>query len=218
MSAVESGGRSLGEHPEGWGALGGGEGADDQPRGLMRERLRERRMAVAETRDRDAGKKIDEHVAVDVGERRALAVIERDCGKQRDTLTAGRDMALLLGEQRARFWSRNWSGYFRLKTGPARGSYFVRGRGTVGGPGISNRPGPISGFRSVCDLRSLYDFRSVHYFRSAGRSRRRGLRFAHAAACLRPRGKVWLRSPGAAGARASGSAVQSRGRRPRVPG
>src|SRR5258707_5639077 len=140
MSALEPSGRSLGEHLERLGAFTRGEGADDEPRGLMRECLRERRMAVAETRDRDAGKKIDEHVSIDVGERRALAVIERDSGKQRDTLAAGRDMALLVGEQRARFWSRNWSGYFRLKTGPARGSYFVRGRGTVGGPGISNRP------------------------------------------------------------------------------
>jgi hypothetical protein len=55
-------------------------------------------MAVAEAGDRDAGKKIDEHVAVDVGQRRTLAVIERDAGEQRDTLAAGCDMALLLGE------------------------------------------------------------------------------------------------------------------------
>src|SRR5258708_31122782 len=115
----------------------------------MRELLRESRMAVAETRDRDDGKKIDEPVAVDVGGRRALAVIERDAGKQRDTLTAGRDMALLLGEQRARFWSRNCRGDFRLKTGPARGSYFIRGRGTVGGLGTDNRPGSVGGFRSI---------------------------------------------------------------------
>ena len=114
MSALEPGGRGLGEHPEGLGALGRGEGADYQPRGLARERLRQLRMAMAETRDRNAGEEIDEHVAVDVGERRALAVIERDPGEQRDTLAAGRDMALLVGEQRARVRSGNRGGDFRL--------------------------------------------------------------------------------------------------------
>src|SRR5579864_9446602 len=175
MSAVESGGRSLGEHPERLGALGRGEGADDQPRGLMRERLRERRMAVAETRDRDAGKKIDEHVAVDVGERRALAVIERDSGQQRDTLAAGRDMALLVGKQRARIWSGNRGGDFRLEAGPARVLRFTRERGSVDGLGTIDLLGSAGGFGSVCDLRSLYDFRSG----TCPRCWR--LRFAHAA-------------------------------------
>src|ERR1700677_4217787 len=98
MGAVESCGRCLAEHPEGLRALRGGEGADDQPRGLARERLRKRRMAVTETGDRDPGEEIDEHVAVDIGQRRALAMIERNPGEQRDTLASGRDMALLVSE------------------------------------------------------------------------------------------------------------------------
>src|SRR5690242_21831874 len=102
MRAVKPGRRRLAEHAESLGALRRRESAHDQPRGLARERLRERRMAVAETGDRDAGEKIDEHVAVNVGERRALAVIEGQTGEQRDTLTAWRDMTLLVGEQRAR--------------------------------------------------------------------------------------------------------------------
>ena len=140
MSAVEAGGRGLAEQLEGLGALGRGEGADDQPRGLARERLRQRRMAVAEARDRDAGEKIDEHVAVDVGERRALAMIEREAGEQRDTLAAGRDMALLVGEHRARIWPGNRRGDFRLEAGPARHLRLGRDRGSVGGLGSICRP------------------------------------------------------------------------------
>src|SRR6185437_16269076 len=113
MSAVETGGRGLTEHPEGLRTLGRREGADDEPRGLTRERLRERGMAVTEARDCDAGKKIDEHVAVDVGDRRALAMIECETGKQRNTLAAGGDMALFVGEQRARLGPGNRGGYFR---------------------------------------------------------------------------------------------------------
>src|SRR5579872_6582530 len=66
MSTVEAGGRGFAEHLEGLGALGRGEGADDEPRGLARERLRQGRMAVTEARDGDAGEKIYEHIAVDV--------------------------------------------------------------------------------------------------------------------------------------------------------
>ena len=205
MSAIEAGGRGLAEHPEGLGALGRGEGADDEPRGLMRERLRERRMAVAEARDRDAGEKIDEHVAVDVGERRALAMIERDAGEQRDTLAAGRDMALLVGEQRARIRSGNRGGDFRLEAGPARGLRF-----TDRDPLAALDPlavlDPLAALGRVRDLRSAA-------VRGVGVC---GLLMLRPACALLE--KYALRRPGAAGARASGSAAQSRARRPRAPG
>jgi hypothetical protein len=51
-------------------------------------------MPMAEARDCDSGEKIDVGVAVGVGERRALAVIECDPGEQRDSLAAGRNIAL----------------------------------------------------------------------------------------------------------------------------
>ena len=49
---------------------------------------------MAEARDCDSGEEIDIGVAVGVGERGAFAVIECDPGEQRDSLAAGRDIAL----------------------------------------------------------------------------------------------------------------------------
>ena len=206
MSAIEAGGRGLAEHPEGLGALGRGEGADDEPRGLMRERLRECRMAVAEARHGDAGEKINVHVAVDIGERRALAMVEREAGEQRDTLAAGRDMALLVGEQRARVRSRHGGGDFRLEAGPARRVRFAdRSIGSLR---------TVGGCRSIAGLRT----RCTCGFRRAACSRHWRLRFAHATAREGPPGKIALRRSGAADARASGSAAQSRARQPRALG
>src|ERR1700726_1282799 len=86
MGAVEARGSGLAEQPEGLRALGRCEGAHDEPRGLAGERLREGRMRMTETGDRDAGEEVNEDIPVDVGERGALAMIEGEAGEHRDTL------------------------------------------------------------------------------------------------------------------------------------
>jgi len=66
-------------------------------------------MPVAEARDCDPGEEIDIGVAVGIGERRACAMIECDTGEQRDTLAAGRDIALFGVENFLRLGTGNMS-------------------------------------------------------------------------------------------------------------
>jgi hypothetical protein len=49
---------------------------------------------MPQARDCDSSEEIDVGIAVGVGQRRAVAVIECDPGEQRNTLPAGRDIAL----------------------------------------------------------------------------------------------------------------------------
>src|SRR5208282_149805 len=98
MRTLEIAGCGLAEQLEGLGAFGGREGADHQTRRLMRERLRERRMAVAEAGHCDSGEEIDVDVAVGVGQRSAIAALEGHSGQRRDSLAARRYIARLFGE------------------------------------------------------------------------------------------------------------------------
>jgi len=75
----------------------------------MRQRLCEYGMPMAQARDCDSCEEIDVGVAVGVGERRAFAMIECDAGEQRDTLAAGRDIALFGVENFLRLWTGNMS-------------------------------------------------------------------------------------------------------------
>ena len=109
MCALESRGRDFAQQLERRRALLGREGADHQPRRLIRQRLRQSGMRMAKACDRDAGEKIDVDVAVGVGERRAFAVIEGDTGEQRDALAAGRDIFLFEVEDLLRLGSGNCS-------------------------------------------------------------------------------------------------------------
>src|SRR4029077_5931530 len=132
----------------------------------------------------DAGEKVDEDIAVYVGKRGPLAVIEGKAGQQRNTLAAGRDMALLVGEQRARLWPGNRGVDFRLESGSAaRDPRLARG----------NRP--VDGCGSLGNSRSARDFGFARDLRSAGRPGRRRMRFAHAAACAGPPGKIVTQTP-----------------------
>jgi hypothetical protein len=66
-------------------------------------------MSMPQARDCDSGEEIDIGVSVGVGEGRALAVIECDTGEQRNTLAAGRDIALFGVENFFRLRPRNMS-------------------------------------------------------------------------------------------------------------
>src|ERR1700730_5316758 len=141
-------------------------------------------MRMTETGDRDAGEEVNEDIPVDVGERGALAMIEGEAGEHRDTLAAGRDMTLLVGEQRAGFRPGNRRIDFRLEARfAAQDPRFARG----------NRP--VDGCRSFGSSRSVRDFGSARDLRSAGRPGRRRVRFAHAAACVGPPGKSVAQTP-----------------------
>ena len=106
MCAIQSGGRDFGERLERRRALFGREGADCQPRRLIRQRLRHPRMRMTKAGDRYSREKIDVGVAVGVGEGRAFAMIECETGEQRDSLAAGRDIFLFEVEDLFRLRSR----------------------------------------------------------------------------------------------------------------
>src|SRR5208283_4804290 len=93
------------------GALRVGERADHQARGLPRDRLRQSRMSMAEARDGDPREKVDVDISIGVGERGALAVIDRDTGEQRNALAAWCDVGLFLVENFPRPGSGNRGGY-----------------------------------------------------------------------------------------------------------
>src|SRR5271166_2329447 len=107
VSASQLRGRGLAKQTENFGPLGGGESSYDQAGGLFGQRLRQSGVAVAEGGDRDAGEKVEVGVAVGIGERGAVAMIEGDLGEQRDALAAWRHMALFLVKDCARFGSRD---------------------------------------------------------------------------------------------------------------
>src|SRR5271154_2666455 len=98
------------------------EGANDRAMGLGCERIGKSGMAVAEAGDADAGEKIDVTITVGIGKRGAFAVVESDAGELRDTLAAGRDIAILAIENLARFGS----GYSRLHFGHQIGGALAR--------------------------------------------------------------------------------------------
>src|SRR5712692_9437253 len=102
MRPAESRGRGFGEQLKALRALGGREGADGETAGLTGDRLAHHGMGMAEARDGDSREKIEIDVAVGVGQRRAVAMIEGNAGEQRDALPAGRDKTLLAIENRAR--------------------------------------------------------------------------------------------------------------------
>jgi len=113
MSALQLARRDFAQEPERLGARGIGERANHQLGRLLAQCVRDARMAVAETRDRDAGVKIDKGVAVGVGKRGAVAMIERDLREHRDSLPAGRDVALLLLVNLLRLGAGDGGGYMR---------------------------------------------------------------------------------------------------------
>jgi hypothetical protein len=65
-------------------------------------------MGMAEAGDPDSGDEIDVDIAIDVGQRRTLAMIEREACEQCDPLPSGSDIALLSFENLPRFgaWYR----------------------------------------------------------------------------------------------------------------
>ena len=128
MRAIQSGRRYFGERFERRSALFGREGADSQPRRLMRQRLRQSRMRVAQACDRYTREKIDVRISVGVGEGRAFAVIECETGQQRDSLAAGRDIFLFEVEDLFRLGSRYCSFYRgKFSVGGCRGLQGVNG-------------------------------------------------------------------------------------------
>ncbi len=103
MCALELARRDFAQQPKGLGPLARRERPNHQARSLFCDRLGHRRMSMAEAGDRDAGKKIDVGIAVGIGQGGAVAVFEGDSRQQRDPLAARRDIALLVGEDLARF-------------------------------------------------------------------------------------------------------------------
>ncbi len=95
MGAAKPGGRNLGQKLEGLGALRRRESTDRQAFGLPRQGRAHLRMGMAEARDRDTGKEIEENIAVNVGQGCAFAMIEGEAGEQRDTLASGGEDLLL---------------------------------------------------------------------------------------------------------------------------
>src|SRR5580704_4745166 len=119
MGTIQPGGRDFGERLERGRALLGREGADRQPRRLIRQRLRHSGMRMSQACARDTREKIDVGIAVGVGQGRAFAVIECETGEQRDSLAAGRDIFLFEVEDLLRLRSRYCS--------PDRGKFSVGG-------------------------------------------------------------------------------------------
>ena len=78
----------------------GGEAAEGRPLELLLEALDVVRMAVADAADGDAGDEIEIFVAVDVGDRAALGVVDDDLREERDRLQPRRHDLRLLGEDR----------------------------------------------------------------------------------------------------------------------
>ena len=113
MRALQVGGRHLADQLEGLDALARRERPDHQARRLFGNRLGQRRMSVTEAGDRDAGEEIDVGVAVGIGQGRAVTVLEGNPREQRDPLAAGRDIALLFGEDLARLGARHRGYDFR---------------------------------------------------------------------------------------------------------
>ena len=98
--------RDVGQDLEGLGALRGREGPDHQARGLVGQGLGHRGMAMAEAGHRHAGEKIHVHVAVNVGQGGAFAVVERDSGERGNPLAAGREIVLFGREDSNATWDR----------------------------------------------------------------------------------------------------------------
>jgi hypothetical protein len=69
----------------------------EEPRGLLRDRLDDRRMRVAGVDHADTACKVDEHVAVDVGDRRVLRPRRKD--RQVDEQRPRHDPCLALRER-----------------------------------------------------------------------------------------------------------------------
>ena len=103
LRAVDVSGRELREHPDQYRAILGREAADVHLRDLLLHRGDVLRMRVAEARDADAGHEVDEPIAIDVEEQRALAMINADLAEERKALRARREMLLLLVEDLTRF-------------------------------------------------------------------------------------------------------------------
>ena len=80
------------------------------------------RMRVAEAADRDAGDEVEIFVAVDVGDRAALRMVDDDLREERDRLQAGRHRLRLAVEDR-----------LRLRTGHGAARKLARRRGGFGG-------------------------------------------------------------------------------------
>jgi hypothetical protein len=79
-----------------------GEAADRESLELPRQGGDEARMRVTEARDRDAGEEVEVLLAVDVGQRAAPTLGERELRELRDPLDAGRDHRALGFVERAR--------------------------------------------------------------------------------------------------------------------
>ena len=76
-------------------------------RDLLLQRGNVLRVGVAEARDADAGHEVDESVAVDVEEQRALAMIDADLAEEREALRTRRKELLLFVEDFTRFGTGN---------------------------------------------------------------------------------------------------------------
>src|ERR1700690_762518 len=94
MCSIQSGGGDFGQRLECSRALFSREGADCEPRRLLRQRLRHCGMRMPQACNRDAREEIDVGVAVGVGEGRAFAVVECEACEQGNSLTAWRDIFL----------------------------------------------------------------------------------------------------------------------------
>ena len=113
----------------------GGETAEGDAFELLLEPRDIARMRVAEAADSDAGDEVEIFVAVDVGDRAALRVVDDDLREERDRLQAGRHRLRLAVEDRLRL--RTGHGAAR-KLAPRRVGRFC-GRKVVQGINSSSR-------------------------------------------------------------------------------
>ena len=96
LGALERGiGRDLRQALQQLEARLAGERTGGDPLRLLAEGVRQRRVAMAERGHADAGHEIDEGVAVDVHQQRALAVVHGDTGQLRQRLRARRQVGPL---------------------------------------------------------------------------------------------------------------------------
>ena len=97
------------------------EAAEGRPLELLLEARDIARMRMAEAADRDAGDEVEILVAVDVGDRAALRMVDDDLREERDRLQAGRHRLRLVLEDR-----------LRLRAGHGAARKLARGRGFGG--------------------------------------------------------------------------------------